>query len=119
MRVLEEPWNNGSKVDYEGIRSGKYDSHLSKFKIKAGGYPDKEWRALHPMGKRKVFLAKKKTGGRNVTEVEIEDMDVLKSARKHDKLQIASLKRKLTRETARKRKAQGEEGSDEDVFASS
>ena len=71
------------------------------------------------MKKRKVFLAKKKGGGRNVNEVEIVDMEVMKSARKHDKLQIASLKRKLTRETARKKRAQGEEGSDEDVFASS
>ena len=112
---------NGTKVDYEGIKAGKYDSRLPRFKMKAGGYPDKEWRALHPMKKRKIFLAKAKTGARKVNQVDvqIEDMDVLTPAMKHNKLHIASLKHKLARETARKMQAKGETTSDEDVMASS
>ena len=51
-------------------------------------------------------------------QVEIEDMDVMKSAMKHNKLHIASLKRKFARETKRKMQARGESTSDEDILVS-
>ena len=56
---------------------------------------------------------------RSVNKVQIEDMEVLKAARKHDQLKIASLKRKLGREAARKRIARGEDPDDSDILASS
>ena len=50
-------------------------------------YSDKEWRAFHPMVKRKKFLSradKSKKGG--ASEVRIDDMQLLKSVHEHDKL---------------------------------
>ena len=61
----------------------------------------------------------KSVKNRSVSQVQIEDMEILKAARKHDQLQIASLKRKLTRETARKRAARGDDPEDSDFLASS
>ena len=40
-----------------------------------------------------------------MNQVHIEDMDIMKSTLKRDKLWIASLKHKITRETKRKRYA--------------
>ena len=53
-----KPWElpNG-KFDFDGIREGKYDAHLGGFQAKAGGYSPEEWRTLHPMVKRKRYLA--------------------------------------------------------------
>ena len=53
-----KPWElpNG-KFDHEGCRAGKYDAHLGGFQAKAGGYSPEEWRTLHPMVKRKRYLA--------------------------------------------------------------
>ena len=51
-----EPWVKNGKTDWQGIKEGGYDDHLDKFKVKKTGYPEKEWRNLHPMKKRKVFV---------------------------------------------------------------
>ena len=61
----------------------------------------------------------KSVKNRSVSQVRIEDMEILKAARKHDQLQIASLKRKLGREAARKRIARGEDPDDSDILVSS
>ena len=110
-------------IDWPGINKGKYDDHLDKFKVNSDGYPEKEWKNLHPMKKRKVFVQNhpddKSVKNRSVSQVQIEDMEILKAARKHDQLQIASLKRKLGREAARKRLARGEDPDDSDILASS
>ena len=78
---------------------------------------------MRPIKKRKVFVQNhpddKSVKARTVKEVQIEDMEILKAARKHDQLRIASLKRKLTRETERKRIARGEDPDDSDFLASS
>ena len=75
------------------------------------------------MKKKKVFVQNnpdnKTVKSRSVNKVQIEDMEVLKAARKHDQLRIASLKRKLTRESERKRIARGEDPEDSDFLASS
>ena len=71
------------------------------------------------MKKRKIYLNKDKSKSRSVNTVEIQDMDVLKDARKHDQSKIASLKRKLVRETKRRYEAQGlDYENEEDIFSS-
>ena len=113
------PWMNKGKPDHTGIRSGKYDHLLSDFKVKEGGYSDKEWKNLHPMKKRKIFLNKDKATTRSVKAVEIQDMGVLKDAHLHNQNKIASLKRKLVRETKRRYDAEGRDyENEEDIFAS-
>ena len=99
------------RCDYKGIKERCYDAHLGGFSFK-DGYSDKEWRALHPISKREEFLIKNKKGSRGISALQIEDMDVLKSARKHDKLTIASLKRKLGRHKKQKERV---DSNDEDV----
>ena len=51
-----DPWMKNGKVDWPGINDGKYDEHLNKFKVNSDGYPEREWKNLHPMKKRKVFV---------------------------------------------------------------
>ena len=51
------------KYDYAGIKDGKYDQHLDKFKAKKGAYNQKEWDGLHPMIKRKRWLEKHNKDG--------------------------------------------------------
>jgi hypothetical protein len=118
-----DPWVKNGKVDWPGINDGHYDDHLDKFKVISDGYPEKEWKNLHPMKKRKVYVQNhpndKSVKNRSVSKVQIEDMELLKAARKHDQLRIASLKRKLGREAARKRIARGEDPDDSDFLASS
>ena len=70
----------------------------------------------------KKFVAKPKGNGRNTSEIKIDDMDLVGSAREHDKLCIASLKRKLERERLCRRKyeARGQILSeDKDIFGDS
>ena len=85
------------------------------------GYSDKEWETLHPMIKGKRFVSSRgdKSKKRSVKEVQIADMEVLKSAHTHDMARIASLKRKLDRATRKKYAERGLNYSDdEDIFGS-
>ena len=53
-----KPWDRADgRWDIEGINSGKYDSYLKTFHYKNGRYTDEEWRKLHPMIRRKKYLA--------------------------------------------------------------
>ena len=111
--------NKNGVCDFRGIEEGKYDGHLDNFTFK-NGYSDKEWKALHPMVKRKKFLSRADKGKkRGTSKVKIDDMQLLKSAHEHDKLRIASLKRKLDRATRKKYKMRGKNFSDdEDILGS-
>ena len=52
------PWNlPDGKPDFAGIKEGKYDRHLDQFQIKPGGYSPEEYKKLHPMARRKRYLA--------------------------------------------------------------
>ena len=92
---------------------------MDNFTLK-NGYSDKEWKALHPMVKRKKFLSRDDKGKkRGVNEVKIDDMQLLKSAHEHDKQRIASLKRKLDRATGKKYEMRGQNFSDDkDILGS-
>ena len=72
------------------------------------------------MIKRKKFVSRDDAGKkRSASEVKIDDMHLLKSAHSHDKLRIASLKRKLDRATRKKYEMRGQNFSDdEDVLGS-
>ena len=53
-----EPWVFASgDVDVAGIRAGKYDQHLGGFTVPPGRVSDAAWKALHPMVRRKKYLA--------------------------------------------------------------
>ena len=72
------------------------------------------------MVKRKKFLSRAdKSKKRGASKVRIDDMQLLKSAHEHDKLRIASLKRKLDRATRKKYEMRGKNFSDdEDILGS-
>ena len=72
------------------------------------------------MVKRNKFASRDDDGKkRGAIEVKIDDMQLLKSAHSHDKLRIASLKRKLDRVTRKKYEMRGQNFSDdEDVLGS-
>ena len=51
-------WNlPDGKPDIAGIKEGKYDRYLDQFQIKPGGYSPEEYKKLHPMARRKRYLA--------------------------------------------------------------
>ena len=53
-----QPWDTAEgRWDLDGINAGKYDSHLKTFFYKKGRYTDAEWAKLHPMIRRKKYLA--------------------------------------------------------------
>ena len=53
-----KPWVLASgEFDVTGIRAGKYDQHLGGFTVKSGRISNAEWKTLHPMAKRKKYLA--------------------------------------------------------------
>ena len=115
-----QPWVNKNGIcDFRGIKEGKFDKYLDNFTFK-DGYSTKEWKSLHPMVKRKKFLSRGDGGKkRSVNEVQIEDIELLKSAREHDKVCIASLRRKLDRATREKYRLRGQNFSDdEDLLGS-
>ena len=72
------------------------------------------------MVKRKKFLSRDdKSKKRGVKEVKIDDMELLKTANEHDKLRIASFKRKLDRVTRKKYEMRGQNfDEDEDILGS-
>ena len=54
----KKPWEKGGgQCDLDGINAGKYDQYLNQFEYKRGRYSDEECRALHPMIRRKRYLA--------------------------------------------------------------
>ena len=60
----KQPWTLADgKYDQDGIREGKYDKHLDKFKSKKGTYSKSEWEQLHPMIKRKRYLERRTKDG--------------------------------------------------------
>ena len=103
------PWvrKNGT-VDYSGIQDGKWDDHLHKFKARdSGGYKPEEWKKLHPMVKRKIYLKNHGVGGTGKRSP--DKVETLKDMNKFKNSKIVSLKRKLKRETnCRKRIVAGE-----------
>ena len=115
-----QPWVNKNGIcDFRGIKEGKFDKYLDNFTFK-DGYSTKEWKSLHPMVKRKKFLSRGDSGKkRSVNEVQIEDIDLLKSAREHDKVRIASLRRKLDRATREKYRLRGQNYSDDESLLGS
>ena len=72
------------------------------------------------MVKMKKFLSRGDKGKKKgVREVKIDDMELLKSAHEHNKLRIASLKRKLDRTTKKKYEMRGQNfDEDEDILGS-
>ena len=98
----KNPWDTEEgRWDLDGINSGKYDEHLSKFTCK-DYYSHVEWKKLHPMIRRKKYLAKKSRGGRKGAGTDRE------GGRRGDKRTVAELKAQIA-ELKKQKKALEEE----------
>ena len=90
----------------DGINAGKYDEHLNKFTFK-DYYTHEEWKKLHPMIRRKKFLAKKSRGGGGRKRGDAGE-------RRGKKRTVAELKAQIKELRKQKKELEAEENSTSD-----